>query len=900
MSIEEKNLQTGEPPVDTPQASSEIERSSVSGQGENPPETETVVDTSTPQTEESKIEQNDHETVADDSEVPAIPQEPESPQSEADGTQIDEAASSESPDADEPSDNEIPDASPAEDDALENEEEAEFTADAKEPVPEEDVPEENQSEEIEPSDEAAADEDAADEATEETPADAVDETSSDEPEAEDVPEEESPVELAEESDAESHDETEESADLNPEDETESQESEEEAPEPKSPESNEADSDNSAEETAPAEDETDVQDADEVPEEMEATEEEPQDEPADEVHAEATETETELSDAAVEDEPEETAPEAEESVKPMHFGEDPNEDLNAAFAGLSDEPAEEDEEEPETADEPEEDEVDADASEDDTDAEETASGVTEDEGTENSESEPEETPAAVEFEPTPVAAPEAKAADITTRTRRRQQRPGSEEPESSEKKKKTKKSGEKSGESKKMNWKIPAIIVGVLAAIYLIGVFHFSSSFMPGTYIDGFAAVNKSPDTITEEIKNQTNARSVELVGMNDETMTVQADQIDLSFQQAVDYNQILEEQNPWSWPIALLGMNRQDYNGSVTYSHHKLDAVVADSPFVQNTNITETVDAKAVYQDGEYVIQDEVYGDRVNQDALKSAIVTALSDNVSEVNLEDEKVYVQPNVTKDNETLKASVAALNKDLETVITYKFGDDTETLDKDTFATWLSTDSHANVSVDKDKVAEYVEQLAEKYDTLYTSVPFTTSSGSTVDVYALGYGWEIDQESETDELYQLLESGTSQSDREPVYLSEGADRSSGNAIGDDYIEISISDQTMWCYKDGQLVVSTPVTTGTAGSYDTPVGLYEIQGMDTNVTLRGEGYASPVTYWIPFNGGIGIHDASWRSSYGGTVYLSSGSHGCVNTPYAAVETIFENAYVGEPVVVY
>lgn len=739
MSLEEKNLQAGEPPVDTSQIPSENETSETPENSDSSPGTESVVDTSTPQTEESQLTQDNESEAPEESEEPDVSE------------------------------------------------------------------------------------------TEETAADA----SSDETEdAEAAP-----------------------------DETQSD----------SPESAEDDQADTADEEAPAE-------AEET--EKESPEENPFSQAGDAAEEKADHTS-------------------------MHFGEDPNEDLNAAFSGLNEDEEdlrEEDledqiDETPEDADVPDETEDHSESEDETADLSEPKDSDVFDEDLTDEEPVPDEAPAAAAAQ---ASEPEAQKAesDISARTRRRQQRPSADETESAGKKKAAK--GKTDSGSKKTNWKIPAIIVGVLAAIYLIGVFHFSNSFLPSTYIDGFAAVNKSPDTITEEIQNQTNSRSVELVGMNDETMTVTAEEISLSFAQDVDYDQILSEQNPWSWPIRLLGGGREDYNGSVTYSHHKLDAVVADSPFVKNSNIVETVDAKAVYQDGEYVIQDEVYGDRVNEDALKSAIVTALSDNVTEVNLEEDKVYVQPNVTKDNETLKASVEALNKDLETVITYKFGDDTETLDKDTFATWLSTDSNANVSVDKDKVAEYVEELADKYDTLYTSVPFTTSSGSTVSVYALGFGWEIDQETETEELYQLLESGTSQSDREPVYLSEGEDRSSDNAIGDDYIEISISDQTMWCYKDGQLVVSTPITTGTAGSYDTPTGLYEIQGMDTNVTLVGEGYASAVTYWIPFNGGIGIHDASWRSSYGGTVYLSSGSHGCVNTPYAAVETIFNNAYVGEPVVVY
>ena len=66
------------------------------------------------------------------------------------------------------------------------------------------------------------------------------------------------------------------------------------------------------------------------------------------------------------------------------------------------------------------------------------------------------------------------------------------------------------------------------------------------------------------------------------------------------------------------------------------------------------------------------------------------------------------------------------------------------------------------------------------------------------------------------------------------------------------------------------------------------------------GEDYETPVTFWMPFNGGIGLHDATWRGRFGGSIYRGNGSHGCVNLPYSAAEKIFKSLSPGEPVVVY
>src|SRR5699024_3420396 len=106
---------------------------------------------------------------------------------------------------------------------------------------------------------------------------------------------------------------------------------------------------------------------------------------------------------------------------------------------------------------------------------------------------------------------------------------------------------------------------------------------------------------------------------------------------------------------------------------------------------------------------------------------------------------------------------------------------------------------------------------------------------------------------------------------------------------------------YKEEKLLVESDFVSGNvARGYTTPPGAYPLTYKERNATLRGQGYASPVSYWMPFNGGIGMHDASWRSSFGGTIYKTNGSHGCINLPYAAAKTIYENISKGMPVLCY
>ncbi|MBQ3265421.1 MAG: L,D-transpeptidase family protein [Ruminococcus sp.] len=130
---------------------------------------------------------------------------------------------------------------------------------------------------------------------------------------------------------------------------------------------------------------------------------------------------------------------------------------------------------------------------------------------------------------------------------------------------------------------------------------------------------------------------------------------------------------------------------------------------------------------------------------------------------------------------------------------------------------------------------------------------------------------------------------------------DRAYGDYVGSTYIEISIDQQHMWVYKNGSQIASTDVVTGNKGSADTPKGYYSVRSKSRNIYLSGDGYSSFVEYWMAFIGSsYGIHDASWRSEFGNPIYKGNGSHGCVNTPYSAVKTIYNNISVGTPVIIY
>ena len=118
---------------------------------------------------------------------------------------------------------------------------------------------------------------------------------------------------------------------------------------------------------------------------------------------------------------------------------------------------------------------------------------------------------------------------------------------------------------------------------------------------------------------------------------------------------------------------------------------------------------------------------------------------------------------------------------------------------------------------------------------------------------------------------------------------------------MEINLTAQHLYFYANGKLLVESDFVSGNAAKgWSTPAGAYSITYKQRNATLKGQGYATPVSYWMPFNGGIGLHDANWRKTFGGTIYKNGGSHGCVNLPPAVAKTIYENISAGDPVLCY
>ena len=117
---------------------------------------------------------------------------------------------------------------------------------------------------------------------------------------------------------------------------------------------------------------------------------------------------------------------------------------------------------------------------------------------------------------------------------------------------------------------------------------------------------------------------------------------------------------------------------------------------------------------------------------------------------------------------------------------------------------------------------------------------------------------------------------------------------------MEINLTAQHLFLYVDGQKVMESDFTSGLPGEHLTPPGTFAVTYTQKYAYLTGENYRTPVTYWMPFNEDIGMHDATWKTQFGSQFYKSAGSHGCINLPYNFAKSLFSYVEKGMPVICY
>ena len=448
-------------------------------------------------------------------------------------------------------------------------------------------------------------------------------------------------------------------------------------------------------------------------------------------------------------------------------------------------------------------------------------------------------------------------------------------------------------------KTAAIIIGSIIGIFLLAYIglavYFGSHFIFNTSVNGRDVSMKNAGQAEEYMKQQVVDYVLTIEQSDGNSEQIKGADISLEYVPGEDIAKLIEEQNNFLWIKALWEKPQIEAPIGVRYDENALAGQINGLQCLVPENQTASVDAHPEFQNTEFVIAPEVIGTQIDTEKFHSAVRKAIEEFQFSLKLADTDCYLRPRFVKDSQEVIAAKDAMNGYLGASITYDFNPNTEVVDSSVISQWITCDENMSVGFNMEAVKNYISELARKYNTKGKPRQFTTANGNVVTVEGGKFGWQIDQKAEYEALTANIQNGETIT-REPAYASRGVSHGSID-IGSTYAEVDLTSQHMWFIQNGQVVMDAPIVTGNPNKGNaTPQGTYTLTYKTRNATLRGEkrpdgtySYETPVAYWMPFNGGIGFHDATWQSSFGGTRYKSHGSHGCVNMPKDKARQLYE-----------
>lgn len=458
----------------------------------------------------------------------------------------------------------------------------------------------------------------------------------------------------------------------------------------------------------------------------------------------------------------------------------------------------------------------------------------------------------------------------------------------------------------------AAIIFAGCGAYLGMSYYYSNKFFPGTVINSFECGDMTVTECEDLIRSKVEDYSLVVKARGQEDQKITAESIDYEYKSDGAVQKALNAQKPLEWIKGyFIG---EDYlaGENVSYDKEKVREQLEQLNCMKAENQVQPEDARIEFKDTLFEIVPGQEGSAVNEEKALELLYSAIESTEQEVDLEAGGAYQEPNVRADDESLIERLKIVNNYAKASITHTFGDETEVLNGATIKDWYSTDENGDLYLDgevlKERLREYVANMAYRHDTLGSTRSFYTTSGRTVQVSGGSYGWQIAQYDEVEKMYTEILTGQ-QVTREPIYSSTANAAGGSSDIGNTYVEVDLSAQHLYFYRNGSSIFDSEFVSGNMSYSDrmTPEGVCRLTYKTKDFTLRGEKkadgtyeYEEPVSYWMPFNGGVGFHDAPWRSEFGGSIYKTSGSHGCINMPFSKAAELYNLIDDSIPIVVF
>lgn len=461
----------------------------------------------------------------------------------------------------------------------------------------------------------------------------------------------------------------------------------------------------------------------------------------------------------------------------------------------------------------------------------------------------------------------------------------------------------------MKKKIFLLLIPVIAAYFLLA-YYYKDGFCLNTWINGVYCTGKTVEEVNAELLSKMEAPIIIITDKDGAQYAIDMAELGFEGDFAAPLNRYQEEQNALLWINNITFQPRHEVAPVIAYDEQLLREAFDKQDFVKaETQHFIGYVLSCNWKNGYYLY--DGLKDRLDVEKAFAALQQAIAAGEYELDLKQAECYYDIPMTEEQNATKQLWEKVDAFQQCNLVYDMGDEQIPLDAVVMSEFIKADDgevlldeNGSLILDEEGIKSFVSSLAESYDTYGKERAFQSTRGDIVKVKGGTYGTEINQEEEIAYLMENLLSAELHTDMMqlhiPSYKREGVVRGKDD-IGSTYIEIDMTEQKMYYYEDGELKLETEVVTGNTGrKMGTPEGVNYVYNKQKNRVLRGPGYASPVKFWMPVKGNIGIHDASWRSKFGGTIYQTNGSHGCINTPAEKMEALYDMVEIGTPVVMF
>jgi len=459
------------------------------------------------------------------------------------------------------------------------------------------------------------------------------------------------------------------------------------------------------------------------------------------------------------------------------------------------------------------------------------------------------------------------------------------------------------------------VILLIFGIYLALGQYYNKGFMINTCVNDVYCTGMSVEEVNKELLQRSKAPFLKIKDIDDKVYEIKPE--DIGYQ--LDYTEALQElflqQKGNPWYIYIASKTEKTIQPDIIIDFASVKVMVGETSFVKKEAACPK-ERKIEKSDEGYVLKDTLKN-RLDEAVMYNFIHNCLQDedflqsgyDTGEylIDLAEADCYKDVVPNTDQEAVLEQWRILEEYINCGIVYDMGDKKISLSGKIASDFIAVDESGKIMFDQEgqpKISEeaiemFITSLTDEYTTWKKELTFTSTAGEEKTVPYVNYGTLIDTEKETQYLKEAFSEKISEV-HIPAYEHEGYVRGR-NDIGDTYIEVDMGNQKLYAYLGGQLLVETDIVTGSVKrKMSTPEGVVYVNKKQRNRTLRGPGYASFVKYWMPVKGGIGLHDASWRKEFGGEIYKTKGSHGCINIPRNVMKEIYENFEVGTPVIMF